>query len=273
MKTFYEFFKEKTWDLTEQWYASLDKNLDGVYGSTDQVQIENLKKQNYYFHEIFCELFNEQAEAVDEKFDQWLDATAKDPAHLNTPLDQIIGEFLSVQEKYYELVQDYIAYLGDKLSHKEVNTINRQISTSFNKLIREFSRRNIEESDRMLKAQQEMITELSSPVIKIKHDVAILPLVGDIDTHRAQVIFDKTLQQCNDIQIEELVIDLSGVAIIDTMVAAQIFQVIDGLKLIGTVASLSGIRPEIAQTAVQLGINFREVKIYTSLGQALQHTK
>lgn len=273
MKSFYEYFKEKTWDLTENWYAELDKSKDGVYSTTDDSQITILKKQNHAFHEIFAELFNTESEAPTEAFDEWVTSIAKDPAHLSTPLDEIISEFLSVQEQYFDVVQNYIEESTTVLSHKEVNTLNRLISQSFRKIMSEFSRRNIEESNRMLKAQQEMIIELSTPVIKIKQDVAILPLVGDIDTHRAQVIFDKTLEQCNDMQIEELVIDLSGVAIIDTMVAAQIFQVIDGLKLIGTVASLSGIRPEIAQTAVQLGINFRNIKIYSSLAQAIHHTK
>ncbi|MDV2583684.1 STAS domain-containing protein, partial [Alkalibacillus haloalkaliphilus] len=83
----------------------------------------------------------------------------------------------------------------------------------------------------LLQSQQEMITELSSPVILIKDQIAILPLVGDIDTYRAKIIFDKTLKQCNDLQVEHLVIDLSGVPIIDTMVANQIFHVISGLEL------------------------------------------
>lgn len=273
MKSFYEYFKDKTWDLTENWYAELDKRKDGVYSTTDASQIAILKEQNHAFHEIFAEIFNTESDAPTEAFDEWVTSIAKDTAHLSTPLDEIISEFLSVQEQYFDVVQYYIEESTTMLSHKEVNTLNRVISQSFRKIMSEFSKRNIEESNRMLKAQQEMIVELSTPVIKIKQDVAILPLVGDIDTHRAQVIFDKTLEQCNNMQIEELVIDLSGVAIIDTMVAAQIFQVIDGLKLIGTIASLSGIRPEIAQTAVQLGINFRNIKIYSSLAQAIQHTK
>ncbi|MDQ0273446.1 STAS domain-containing protein [Cytobacillus purgationiresistens] len=273
MKNLYEFIKERTWSITEQWYADLDKSKDGVYGTTDYVQIQSLKNQNHEFHVIFCELFNADSSETEERFDNWLDAVARDQGHLNTPLDQIIGEFLTVQEQYYRLVQDYVISLDYTSTHDEVYQWNNLITASFSKLIREFSKRNIDESEKLLQAQQEMIVELSSPVIKIKQDVAILPLVGDIDTHRAQVIFDKTLSHCNEFQIEELVIDLSGVVIIDTMVAAQIFQVIDGLKLIGTVASLTGIRPEIAQTAVQLGINFSGVKVYATLEQALQNTK
>ncbi|KGA97976.1 RsbT co-antagonist protein rsbRB [Alkalihalobacillus alcalophilus ATCC 27647 = CGMCC 1.3604] len=268
MKTVYEFFKEQTWELTEAWYAALDKTQDGIYSTTDPNQIKRLKEQNYQFHLHFAELFNEETTKLNGEFDKWVDNIAKDQAHLNTPLDQIIGEFFNVQGQYIELIQDYIEGLDEKPSHKEAIKWTKLITNAFNKIVQEFSKRNIVESEKLLRSQQEMILELSSPVISIRKDVAILPLVGDIDTHRAQVIFDKTLAQCNELQVQNLVIDLSGVAIVDTMVASKIFQVIEGLQLIGTKASLSGIRPEIAQTAIQLGINFKSVETYSSLAQA-----
>ncbi|MFP3490379.1 STAS domain-containing protein, partial [Staphylococcus sp. SIMBA_130] len=83
---------------------------------------------------------------------------------------------------------------------------------------------------------------------------ALLPLVGDIDSDRATAIFENTLEGCTTKRVDHLFIDLSGVYLVDTRVAQQIFQLITGLKLIGVTATLSGIRPEIAQTAVQLGI-------------------
>ncbi|WP_413382058.1 STAS domain-containing protein [Alkalihalobacillus sp. 1P02AB] len=268
MKTVYEFFKEQTWGLTEAWYEALDKTQDGIYSTTDPNQIKKLKDQNYQFHLHFAELFNEETTKLNGEFDKWVDNIAQDQGHLNTPLDQIIGEFFNVQGQYIELIQNYIESLEEKPSHKEVIKWTKLITNAFNKIVQEFSKRNIVESEKLLRSQQEMILELSSPVISIRKDVAILPLVGDIDTHRAQVIFDKTLAQCNELQVQNLVIDLSGVAIVDTMVASKIFQVIEGLQLIGTKASLSGIRPEIAQTAIQLGINFKSVETHSSLAQA-----
>ncbi|WP_053070387.1 STAS domain-containing protein [Alkalihalobacillus pseudalcaliphilus] len=269
MKSIYQFLKERTWDLTEEWYQSLDKTQDGVYSSTNPQQIQKLKEQNHQFHLNFIELFNKDSDDMSAAFDRWVDKIAKDQGHLNTPLDQTIGEFFKVQAQYIDLVQVYIDGLDEKPSHKDVNEWNQIITKSLNNVIQEYSKKNIIESEKLLRSQQEMILELSSPVIAIRNDIAILPLVGDIDTHRAQVIFDKTLSQCNELQVQNLVIDLSGVAIVDTMVASKIFQVIEGLKLIGTTASLSGIRPEIAQTAIQLGINFKSVDTYSSLAQAL----
>lgn len=70
-------------------------------------------------------------------------------------------------------------------------------------------------------------------------------------------------------RIEDLCIDLSGVAIIDTMVAHEIFHLIQALKLIGVRSTLCGIRPEIAQTAIQLGLDFSHIRTTATLSQAL----
>src|SRR5690606_34990298 len=121
----------------------------------------------------------------------------------------------------------------------------------------------------------ELITEMSAPVIRLADTIGLLPLIGEINTHRAQVIFEKALEQSARNKIQTLFIDLSGVPIIDTMVAHQIFQLIKGLKLIGVTTALSGISPNIAQTSVQLGLDFSDIKVFNTLTQAieLQETK
>jgi rsbT co-antagonist protein RsbR len=136
-------------------------------------------------------------------------------------------------------------------------------------VILKFTEETYHYSTYQLKAQQEMINELSSPVISLTRVTALLPLVGDIDTARAKMIIENTLNQCAVRNVEHLCIDLSGVVMIDTMVAQQIFQLISALKLIGVKTTLSGIRPEIASTAVQLGLSFKDVEIETNLAKAL----
>lgn len=118
-------------------------------------------------------------------------------------------------------------------------------------------------------AQTNLINELSSPVIQLNHHISLLPLVGEINTERAKVIVSNTIKFCAEYEVGCLLIDLSGVSHIDTMVASQLSELIQGLTLIGTRTSLSGIRPEIAQTAVQLGIKFTGFNIYPSIAQAL----
>ncbi|MES9755137.1 STAS domain-containing protein [Priestia megaterium] len=120
-----------------------------------------------------------------------------------------------------------------------------------------------------LNAQKELINELSSPVIMLQNKVALLPLVGDIGTVKSQFILENTLQQCSEKGVEHLCIDLLGVATIDTMMAQEIFNLVKALRLIGVQTILSGIRPEISQTAIRLGLSFEHVKTTSSLAQAL----
>ena len=83
------------------------------------------------------------------------------------------------------------------------------------------------------------------------------------------MILENTLHQCSEKRITQLYIDLSGVAMIDTMVAQQLFTLIESLGMLGVKATLSGIRPEIAQTAVQLGLSFSNLSIRSSLAEAI----
>jgi rsbT co-antagonist protein RsbR len=97
-----------------------------------------------------------------------------------------------------------------------------------------------------------------------------LPLVRDIDTARAAAILENTIKQCAEQKVSQLFIDLSGVVIIDRMVAHQIFQLINGLSLIGVKTTLSGIRREIATTAIQLGLSFANISIASTLSKAIE---
>ncbi|WP_409250570.1 STAS domain-containing protein [Bacillus sp. SCS-153A] len=111
--------------------------------------------------------------------------------------------------------------------------------------------------------------ELSIPVIKISETIGVLPLIGDIDTKRAQELMDKALTRGSELGLEHLVIDLSGVPIIDTMVANRIFKVVESLSLLGIEAILTGVRPEIAQTMVHLGIKISHIPVTSSLQAAM----
>ncbi|GAF11481.1 RsbR, positive regulator of sigma-B [Bacillus sp. JCM 19046] len=267
----YDFLKSNTRRLTDEWYDSLDKSKEGVYGSTNPDVITTLKNQNHEFHVIFCEIFNEDRHTseLEAEFSQWIDKLAKDQQHLATPVPEMIEEFLNVQEQYLDLISEYSETHKDQVSFAKSSSWNRIVTKALKEVIVAFSRANLTQSEIHLQAQKEMITELSAPVIKLSKNIALLPLVGEIDTHRAQVIFSQTMEQCVQLQVDSLLIDLSGVPIVDTMVANQIFSLIEGLKLIGVKASLSGVRPEIAQTSVQLGIDFMSIPIYSSIERAL----
>ncbi|MGI2329764.1 STAS domain-containing protein [Planococcus sp. YIM B11945] len=261
---------EKTSDLTEEWYATLDQSHEGVYGSQDSKTIKALKQQNHDFHVNFCSIFNKEKQVFLDSFQEWVTEIAKDEAHLATPITDIIREFFRTQEQYLNLVEEYGVLYKDEVTPNQLTEWKRDIVTAVNEIILRFSHENAMAAEEKLNAQQQMIIELSSPIIILAEKTGLLPLIGEITSYRAKVMFENTLQKSAKHGLERLFIDLSGVPVIDTMVVHQIFQMIKGLNLIGVKTSLSGIRPDIAQTAVHLGIKFQDIEVYSTLAQAVK---
>ncbi|MCA0173873.1 STAS domain-containing protein [Bacillus sp. RAR_GA_16] len=268
-KELHQFLLTKAEQLTEDWYASLDKSGTGVYASTDPEVIRGLKAQNLEFHQHLCKIFIMEKGAFFNEFDDWVKEVGRDPEHLNTPTHLIMREFQRTREQYMDFIEEYSRTTENLVSQKSLDIWKLAIIEAIDVVMT----RVVEEKSNHLTAkieeQQQTINELSSPLIDLPDGKALLPLVGDIDSDRATAIFENTLEGCTTKRVDHLFIDLSGVYLVDTRVAQQIFQLITGLKLIGVTATLSGIRPEIAQTAVQLGIDFGEVRITSNLAQAI----
>lgn len=272
-KELHEYICDRTWDLTEQWYETLDKSQGGVYSSEDPEKIETLKKQNHAFHVRFCDMFAKDHADFLQDFQDWINEIAEDEEHISTPLVSVIGEFLRTQEQYLELVGDYAAQNQGKVNYEQLKTWNLAIVRTISDIILKFTQQSTDAAQKRLQNQQEIIVEMSAPVILLTKNTGLLPLIGEITSHRAQIVFEKTLKQSSKHNLEKLFVDLSGVPVIDTMVAQQIFQLISGLKIIGVQTALSGISPVIAQTAVHLGIKFVDIEVYNTLAQALHQNE
>jgi rsbT co-antagonist protein RsbR len=121
-----------------------------------------------------------------------------------------------------------------------------------------------------LAAARKEFLELSSPVVPVDDQIAVLPIVGAIEVDRAQYILEKMLLAAGRLKVSVLIIDLSGVVKVDSMVAEQIIKLTQSLKLIGVRGVLTGIRPEIAQTMIQLGINVDQLALGGSLKQVFK---
>ena len=120
----------------------------------------------------------------------------------------------------------------------------------------------------LLKMHKWLLLKCQSPFPLLK-GVAVLPLIGDIDTERANIIMEKTLKSASKLQLEKLILDLSGIHIVDTVVANQIFKVVDALGIIGVETIITGVRPEVAQIVVSQGIDFSSLNTKANLHQAM----
>ena len=125
----------------------------------------------------------------------------------------------------------------------------------------------------IIAAQRSMIQELSTPIIPISDKILVLPLVGAIDSARAQQIMETMLEAISQHQAAVLIIDITGVAMVDTGVAHYLLQAARAAQLLGTRVILVGISPEVAQTVVQLGVDLSSLPTYRSLQVGLEHTR
>jgi rsbT co-antagonist protein RsbR len=119
--------------------------------------------------------------------------------------------------------------------------------------------------------QAEQLLELSTPVVKLWEGVVAVPLVGTLDSARAQVVMERLLQTLVDTGSPYAIIDITGVPAVDTQVAQHILKTVVAARLMGADCIISGIRPQIAQTIVALGIEFGDIATKASLADALRY--
>jgi len=121
----------------------------------------------------------------------------------------------------------------------------------------------------ILRQQQELL-ELSTPVVQLWEDVLALPLIGTLDSARTQVVMESLLQKIVDTEAKIAVIDITGVPTVDTLVAQHLLKTVAAARLMGADCIISGIRPQIAQTIVHLGVDLQDVITKASLADAFQ---
>ncbi|MEU6674941.1 STAS domain-containing protein [Streptomyces sp. NPDC046925] len=124
--------------------------------------------------------------------------------------------------------------------------------------------------EELISAQAEQLMELSTPVVRLWDGVIAVPLVGTLDSARTQVVMEKLLQALVDTGSEQAIIDITGVPAVDTQVAQHLLKTIVAARLMGAECTVSGIRPQIAQTIVALGIEFEGIVTKASLADALK---
>jgi len=118
--------------------------------------------------------------------------------------------------------------------------------------------------------QQQELLELSTPVVKLWEGILALPLIGTLDSARTQVVMESLLQQIVESEATIAIIDITGVPTVDTLVAQHLLKTVAAARLMGADCIISGIRPQIAQTIVQLGVELNEVTTKASMAAAFR---
>ncbi|MHB1124691.1 MAG: STAS domain-containing protein [Ramlibacter sp.] len=121
----------------------------------------------------------------------------------------------------------------------------------------------------VIRRQQEELLELSTPVIKLWNGVLAVPMIGTLDSSRTQIVMEALLQKIVETESALAIIDITGVPTVDTLVAQHLLKTVSAIRLMGADCIISGIRPQIAQTIVHLGIDLQGIMTKATLADAL----
>jgi len=122
--------------------------------------------------------------------------------------------------------------------------------------------------EEVIRRQQEEMLELSTPVVKLWEGILALPLIGTLDSARTQVVMESLLEAIVQTNSRVAIIDITGVPTVDTVVAQHLLKTVTAARLMGADCIISGVRPQIAQTIVHLGINLMDVTTKSTLSDA-----
>ena len=120
----------------------------------------------------------------------------------------------------------------------------------------------------VIRRQQEEMLELSTPVVKLWEGILALPLIGTLDSARTQVVMESLLERIVRTNSRVAIIDITGVPTVDTVVAQHLLKAVTAARLMGADCIISGVRPQIAQTIVHLGINLLDVITKATMSDA-----
>jgi rsbT co-antagonist protein RsbR len=126
----------------------------------------------------------------------------------------------------------------------------------------------VKSREELIQRQQREMMELSTPVVQLWENILALPLIGTLDSERTQVVMESLLQKIVETGASIAIIDITGVPTVDTLVAQHLLKTVAAARLMGADCIISGIRPQIAQTIVHLGVNLSDVTTKSSLADA-----
>src|SRR5438105_2837650 len=207
--------------------------------------------------EIFAEatsVYNKYVEALETGTLETLHAYARNLSERITPRGVETHEVLGI----VLLLRDVLArslivkYQGD---FKLLNRVLDAYEPAANRVANTVAAGFVLERERTIREQQESIRELSTPVLQVRERLLILPIIGVIDSHRARQLTEQLLRGIRANRARVVVIDITGVAAMDSSVANHLVQTVEASRLLGATVIVTGLSPEIAQTLVRIGVN------------------
>ena len=249
--------------IQSAWLANLEEN-----GAIRGVRADEVKQQTAEFLKLFGEGVAESG------LDNWsgsswgaardfLENLSHSRALLGLDAQQTASFVFSLKRPLFDLFQretdvDPVALMS------QIAAVSELVDAMGLHTVRTFQKAR----ESVIKRQQEELLELSTPVVKLWDGVLALPMIGTLDSQRTQVVMESLLQRIVDTGSEIAIIDITGVPTVDTLVAQHLLKTVTAIRLMGADCIISGVRPQIAQTIVHLGLDLEGIVTKANLADA-----
>ncbi|OFV67508.1 MAG: anti-anti-sigma regulatory factor (antagonist of anti-sigma factor) [Candidatus Syntrophoarchaeum caldarius] len=250
-------FEESEEELIDRWIERVEK-LKLVSGLSEE---ERAKQFKYVYHASLMALKSEDYSEVKALASR----IAKQGSLEGIPVNEILLSFMQLRDvrirKLFMTYRDNLDELLDLLEHFE-QISNKMFSIVVSALLKE--------QEKVIYEQQRAMLELSTPVLQLRDEALVMPLIGVIDSDRASRIVEELLRKIVETRASVVVMDMTGVPVIDTAVANHILKTVMAAKLLGAETIITGISPANAQTIVTLGIDLSMIKTKSTLQEGIK---
>lgn len=260
-----EAIKSNQAQLLSEWIQALEAS-----GSTRNLKEQDLQQQASEFLQLTAaglEKGNGMSVAAAgwEDVRQFLERLSSSRALLGHDSQQTASFIFALKGPLFALLQRHYQAQPEVLA-QQLWEVSELFDTFGMHTIRTFQKSR----EAVIKRQQEELLELSTPVVKLWDGVLALPMIGTLDSQRTQVVMESLLQRIVDTGSEIAIIDITGVPTVDTLVAQHLLKTVTAIRLMGADCIISGVRPQIAQTIVHLGLDLQGVVTKANLADALK---
>lgn len=254
-----DYVREQKSELANQWMNRMRTEADERVLKQVSEQVFNGTSSE------FIDLIGSSLGGSKGEFRAKLSEFAEKVVRLGWPLHFVIEGVRTFSKMLFEGMQEK-GYVTEENQMAVIYAFDRWISPLQNEVVDIYSRT----WERTVSLQKIALQELSAPLIPVFEKITVMPLVGTIDTERAKQIMENLLTGVVKHGSEVVLIDITGVPVVDTMVAHHIIQAAEAVRLVGAKCMLVGIRPEIAQTIVNLGIDLNQFTTKNTLKKGVE---
>jgi rsbT co-antagonist protein RsbR len=251
-------------DLQAEWMRDLAGSLNG----DRRISESELSTQTREFLGLLLEASADGIESVESKvwapIREFLEDVSRSRAIQGFTSEQTATFIFSLKKPLFERLRKELGkdaqLLGDEVwrTTELIDKLGMHIIKTFQKAREE-----------VIARQQQELLELSTPVVKLWDGILALPLIGTLDSARTQVVMETLLQRIVETGSSTAIIDITGVPTVDTQTAQHLLKTVTAIRMMGADCIVSGIRPQIAQTIVHLGVDLQGVMTKATLADAL----